>query len=115
VQDDRVPELHNIYILRKADVRTIYTGDERQSPNAPAATSDDVPRGILFMVAATGLLSLSSALAKWLVALYPVGEVMFFSLYSFCLSPGSPSSQRSDRAPTLRGGFRSRSRRRLPF
>jgi len=77
VQDDRVPELHNTYILRKADVRTIYTGDERQSPNAPAATSDDVPRGILFMVAATVLLSLSSAIAKWLVAFHPIGEVMF--------------------------------------
>jgi len=30
------------------------------------------------MVAATLLLALSSAIAKWLVALYPVGEVMFF-------------------------------------
>jgi drug/metabolite transporter (DMT)-like permease len=39
---------------------------------------DDVPRGILFMVGATVLFALSSAAAKWLVAIYPVGEVMFF-------------------------------------
>jgi len=37
----------------------------------------DVPRGILFMIAATVLFALSSAAAKWLVAIYPVGEVMF--------------------------------------
>src|SRR5215471_225205 len=51
---------------------------------APAQTAisakprDDVPRGILFMVGATVLFALSSAAAKWLVAIYPVGEVMFF-------------------------------------
>ena len=52
--------------------------------SAPAQTvisakpRDDVPRGILFMVGATVLFALSSAAAKWLVAIYPVGEVMFF-------------------------------------
>jgi drug/metabolite transporter (DMT)-like permease len=45
---------------------------------------DDVPRGILFMIAATVLFAISSAIAKWLVAIYPVGEVMFVrSLSSF--------------------------------
>jgi drug/metabolite transporter (DMT)-like permease len=45
---------------------------------------DDVPRGILFMVVATALFAVSGALAKWLVAVYPVGEVMFFrSMSSF--------------------------------
>jgi len=43
---------------------------------------DDVPRGILFMIGATVLLALSSAIAKWQVALYPVGEVMFFRSFS---------------------------------
>jgi drug/metabolite transporter (DMT)-like permease len=43
----------------------------------PAKRTDDVPRGILFMIAATVLFALSSAAAKWLVAIYPVGEVMF--------------------------------------
>ena len=51
---------------------------------APAARQDNVPRGILFMVLATVMLAASNAIAKWQVAIYPVGEVMFFrSLFSF--------------------------------
>jgi drug/metabolite transporter (DMT)-like permease len=42
------------------------------------ALKDNVPRGIAFMLGATVLFALSSAIAKWQVALYPVGEVMFF-------------------------------------
>lgn len=48
----------------------------------PAAHKDNVPRGIFFMIGATILLAVSSALAKWLVAIYPVGEVMFFRSFS---------------------------------
>ena len=44
---------------------------------APPKQSDDIPRGIACMVVATVLFSASSAFAKWQVALYPVGEVMF--------------------------------------
>jgi drug/metabolite transporter (DMT)-like permease len=44
--------------------------------------ADNVPRGILFMIASTLLLAVSNALAKWLVAIYPVGEVMFFRSFS---------------------------------
>jgi drug/metabolite transporter (DMT)-like permease len=43
---------------------------------------DNVPRGILFMIASTLLLAVSNALAKWLVAIYPIGEVMFFRSFS---------------------------------
>ena len=43
---------------------------------------DDVPRGIMFMIGATVLFALSNAAAKWLVAIYPVGEVMFFRSFS---------------------------------
>jgi drug/metabolite transporter (DMT)-like permease len=43
---------------------------------------DSVPRGILFMIAATLFLAVSNALAKWLVATYPVGEVMFIRSFS---------------------------------
>lgn len=43
---------------------------------------DDVPKGILYMIAATVLLAISSAIAKWQVATYPVGEVMFFRSFS---------------------------------
>src|SRR5277367_2239986 len=49
---------------------------------APAKQNDDIPRGIAFMVAATVLFSVSSAFAKWQVALYPVGEVMFIRSFS---------------------------------
>lgn len=44
----------------------------------PFVRLDNVPRGILFMIAATMLLAVSSAISKWLVASYPIGEVMFF-------------------------------------
>lgn len=40
--------------------------------------TDNVPRGIFFMIAATFLFAVSSAVAKWQVEIYPVGEVMFF-------------------------------------
>jgi drug/metabolite transporter (DMT)-like permease len=44
----------------------------------PAERQDDIPRGIMFMIAASLLFAASNAVAKWVVALYPVGEVMFF-------------------------------------
>jgi drug/metabolite transporter (DMT)-like permease len=46
---------------------------------------DNVPRGIAFMLGATVLFALSSAIAKWQVAIYPVGEVMFFRSLSSLL------------------------------
>jgi drug/metabolite transporter (DMT)-like permease len=54
------------------------------TPRAPAAARrrDDVPAGIIFMIAASLLFAVSSALAKWLVGTYPVGEVMFFRSFS---------------------------------
>ena len=63
------------------------TGDKSPSVANPAVAvkTDDVPRGILFMIGATVLFALSSALAKWLVAVYPVGEVMFFRSFSSLL------------------------------
>ena len=39
--------------------------------------TEDVPRGILMMVVATILFAGASAASKWLVAIYPVGEVLF--------------------------------------
>ena len=38
--------------------------------------SDDVPRGIVCMIIATVLFSGASAASKWLVGVYPVGEVL---------------------------------------
>ncbi len=51
-------------------------------PVVPTKQNDDIPRGIGFMIGATILFSVSSAFAKWQVALYPVGEVMFFRSFS---------------------------------
>ncbi len=42
------------------------------------ARIDRVPLGILYMVAATVMFAISSALAKWLVETNPVVEVLFF-------------------------------------
>lgn len=54
---------------------------------AVARQLDDVPRGILYMIAATVLFAATAALAKWLVAIYPVGEVMFGrSFFSFVVA-----------------------------
>ena len=44
----------------------------------PAARADRVPRGILYMVAATVMFAVSSALAKWQVVSYSFAEVLFF-------------------------------------
>ncbi|MDC7785145.1 DMT family transporter [Rhodoplanes sp. TEM] len=56
------------------------------APPAPAPPRvDNVPLGILFMVCSTVMFALSSALAKWLVAIYPVGEVMAFRSLSSLL------------------------------
>ena len=44
--------------------------------------TDHVPRGIICMVVATMLFSSASALTKWLVGLYPVGEVVFLRSFS---------------------------------
>ena len=46
--------------------------------------TEDVPRGIILMIIATVLFASASAASKWLVAIYPVGEVLFLrSLSSF--------------------------------
>jgi drug/metabolite transporter (DMT)-like permease len=70
-------------VTAKPDARAQFPGA------APAAAAlekihksekihkDHVPRGILCMVLATILFSTAAALTKWLVGLYPVGEVVF--------------------------------------
>ncbi len=53
------------------------------APAAPAdlkrmmGRTEDVPRGILLMIVATILFAGASAASKWLVGIYPVGEVLF--------------------------------------
>jgi drug/metabolite transporter (DMT)-like permease len=60
--------------------------EERPTPGPPARAqgkpADNVVLGIGFMVASTVLFAATAALAKWLAAFYPVGEVMFFRSFS---------------------------------
>src|SRR5712672_3692018 len=49
---------------------------------SPASRKDNIPRGIYYMIAATVMFALSSAIAKLQVAIHPVGEVMFFRSFS---------------------------------
>ncbi len=54
-----------------------------QQPSAPVkpvpqlGRREDVPRAIVLMVVTTVLFACASAASKWLVGLYPVGEVLF--------------------------------------
>jgi drug/metabolite transporter (DMT)-like permease len=48
--------------------------------------TEDVPRAILLMVVATILFSAASAASKWLVADYPMGEVLFLRSLSSLLT-----------------------------
>jgi drug/metabolite transporter (DMT)-like permease len=51
---------------------------------AAAARRNQVPRGILYMVASTVMFGGVNAIVKWELATYPVGEVAFFrSLFAF--------------------------------
>jgi drug/metabolite transporter (DMT)-like permease len=43
----------------------------------PGTRIERIPLGILHMIAATVIFAGSSALTKWLVGIYPIGEVMF--------------------------------------
>jgi drug/metabolite transporter (DMT)-like permease len=61
--------------------------NHKTADGAPSALqTDNVPRGILYMIAATLLFAISSAIAKWQVAIYPVGEVMFLRSFSSLLA-----------------------------
>ena len=49
-----------------------------------AARRNQIPRGILYMIASTVMFAGVNAIVKWELALYPVGEVAFFrSLFAF--------------------------------
>jgi drug/metabolite transporter (DMT)-like permease len=45
--------------------------------SAPPARREHVPLAIVYMIGATAVFAASSAASKWLVASYPVGEVLF--------------------------------------
>ncbi len=57
--------------------RIPVTSDSLDQP-LPAARADRVPRGILYMLAATVMFAVSMAIAKWQVASYSFAEVLFY-------------------------------------
>ena len=59
---------------------TASSNVERRIPEPPTR-QEQVPRAILYMIAATAIFSISIAASKWLVATYPVGEVLFFRAF----------------------------------
>ena len=70
---------------RRAETPSQSTAEHKNLKDA-RDRAEHVPRGILCMIAATVLFSTVSALAKWQVALYPIGEVLFVrSISSFVL------------------------------
>jgi drug/metabolite transporter (DMT)-like permease len=65
---------------RREDPVTPARGEIQVRPSVASRYNkriDNVPLGIMFMIGATLLFAISSAIAKWQVAIYPVGEVMF--------------------------------------
>ena len=64
----------------EASRRGVVTSD----PSPYRAARNQVPRGILYMVASTVVFAAVNAIVKWELALYPVGEVAFLrSLFAF--------------------------------
>jgi drug/metabolite transporter (DMT)-like permease len=65
------------------------SGAPARVPAKPAAAigrREDVPRAIVLMIVATILFACASASSKWLVGLYPVGEVLFMRSFSSLLT-----------------------------
>jgi drug/metabolite transporter (DMT)-like permease len=56
---------------------TAHSSVERRNPKPPTR-HERIPAAIVYMIAATAIFSFSVAASKWLVATYPVGEVLFF-------------------------------------
>jgi drug/metabolite transporter (DMT)-like permease len=69
----------------RADVSSASAAGRNTVKDAWGRT-EDVPRAIIFMVIATFLFAGASALTKWQVAIYPVGEVMFLRSFSSLIS-----------------------------
>jgi drug/metabolite transporter (DMT)-like permease len=51
--------------------------ESKSSGRAGGTRDNHVVRGIMFMIGATVMFAISNAISKWVVASYPVGEVMF--------------------------------------
>jgi drug/metabolite transporter (DMT)-like permease len=66
------------------------TADARRKTLSPhSGRQDHIPRGILYMALATMLFAIASALIKWEVGIYPVGEVVFARSLSSLVAAGA--------------------------
>ena len=63
--------------LTGAKVAPVASGSVAGRSKETKGRREDIPRGIVLMVIATILFAGASAASKWLVAAYPVGEVLF--------------------------------------
>jgi len=61
---------------KEADARSASIAGQGNLKQLVGRT-DDVPRAIVMMIVATALFAGASAASKWLVGIYPVGEVLF--------------------------------------
>src|SRR4051794_34949211 len=57
--------------------KTLSAGAETQARAAPSARREHIPRAIFYMIASGAVFNCANAASKWLVASYPVGEVLF--------------------------------------
>lgn len=74
----------------RPDARQPLTSGDRGEPKSyKDSHKDHVPRGIACMVLATMMFATASALTKWQVGLYPVGEVVFARSISSLLVGGA--------------------------
>ena len=51
--------------------------------SAPSERRENIPLAIFYMVGSGAVFSCANAASKWLVATYPVGEVLFSRARSF--------------------------------
>ena len=74
--------------LTAAKTADISSGSIAGRGKESKGRTEDIPRGILMMVIATVLFASASAASKWLVASYPVGEVLFLRSLSSLVAFG---------------------------
>ena len=74
--DGAVGGMDDLTGKKPTDIVTVSVAEPADLRHMRART-ENVPRAILLMVIATVLFSSASAASKWLVAIYPIGEVLF--------------------------------------
>ena len=74
------PETQSLHLQPPDFPVTLDSSVERREPE-PSARQEHIPRAIFYMIAAGLIFSFSTAASKWLVGIYPVGEVLFSRVF----------------------------------